>query len=160
MGTVQNVNIFFFIGLIILLLSVVGLAMLMRHVRKARRDIDDVISTRFQRDEILCLDSRAVFFGIASCRYAQIRGNGVLVLTGDELFFRRLLPEMELSIHIENIVKVDTPRSFLGKSIFKPLLRVDYRTPSGQMDAAAWYVRNLHEFRKYLLSELRAGKAG
>jgi len=149
-------NMLIYIVSAVALLSAAGLFMFLLHVRKARRDLESAIIHRFGRDKILCMSSRAIFFGIASLKYAQIRGNGILVLTRDELFFRRLAPEMDISIPLANITAVETTRSFLGKSIFKSLLRVDYRTSSGEMDSAAWYVKNLNNFRRCIADRLNS----
>jgi len=72
-----------------------------------------------------------------------VRGNGTLILTGDELVFMMLVPKREIIIPRSSIISVDTPKSFLGKTRFTPLLRVDFSTPRGKTDSAAWAIRDI-----------------
>jgi len=85
----------------------------------------------------------ANFFGSGSKGMGQVRGNGVLLLTGSQLYFRMLMPEREVRIPVDSISSVSTPRSFLGKSKLSPLLRVDFKRADGKDDSAAWMVREL-----------------
>jgi hypothetical protein len=80
------------------------------------------------------------FFGVASRGYRQLRGNGVLALTEEGIYFRMLAPERELHIPLHAVRKVSFPRSFLGKSKGYVLLRVDFLGSEGREDAAAWIV--------------------
>ncbi len=114
--------------------------------RKREQPVTAGWAGRIAPEDALCIDRSASWFGRQSQGMAQIRGNGVLVLTRKALWFRRLAPDLEITIPLESIRKISTPRSFLGKSIFRPLLRVDFVTRQGQDDAAAWYVRDLECF--------------
>ena len=81
--------------------------------------------------------------GLESRGKGQVRGNGWLVLTEDELRFRQWVPNRETRIPRDAITEVDTPRSWLGKSVGRKLLVVRWRTPEGGEDAMAWNVRDL-----------------
>jgi len=60
-----------------------------------------------------------------------IRGNGNLKLTGKGLYFSQWLPEKELFIPVESILKVEIGNSHNGKwSLFK-VLRVFYKDEEG-----------------------------
>jgi len=104
----------------------------------------NVYLSRFEGKNVLLLSEGANFFGQESLRYKQIRGNGVLVLTSEELFFGMWLPKREYLIPLENIHSFDTPKSFLGKSRFQPLLKVTFTNDKGQTDSCAWLVRDVH----------------
>ena len=132
-------------GGILAFLTAVMLFRLM-HLRNRERQAVAGVVSRTAPGDVLCIDKSASWFGRQSQGMAQIRGNGVLVLTRDTLWFRRLAPELEITIPLESIREVSTPRSFLGKSIFRQLLRVDFVTSQGHSDAAAWYVRELECF--------------
>jgi hypothetical protein len=84
----------------------------------------------------------ANFFGRSSGGLGQIRGNGVLLLTADELYFLMFAPRKELSVPLDSVTSVTTPRSHLGKSVGMRLLRVDFRSETGE-DAAAWALRDV-----------------
>ena len=85
----------------------------------------------------------ANFYGQESQGVMQLRGNGTLVLTDSELYFGMWLPQREFHIPISAIEKVETPTSFLGKTNFRPLVKVVYRNEAGQTDAMAWLVQNV-----------------
>lgn len=148
----MDISTYFYSAAAVLLVTSMGLAMLLIHVRKVKKELTAVVSGRFSSEEIICIDSSASFFGRASLKNRQLRGNGILVLTRDQLFFRRLFPELEFSIPLRTVRKVETPRSFLGKSVFRPLLKIDYMTDKGDTDSAAWHVRDLKNFIKGLRS--------
>ena len=83
------------------------------------------------------------FFGRQSVGYKQWRGNGILALTDKGIHFRMLLPRKELFIPLDSIKEISHPRSFLGKSKARDLLRVDYVDDAGEEDACAWLVPSL-----------------
>ena len=66
------------------------------------------------------------FFGRQSVGYKQWRGNGFLALTDKGIHYRMLLPKKSLFVPVESIEGISQPRSFLGKSKARSLLRVDY----------------------------------
>lgn len=98
-------------------------------------------------ERIVLRDGSANLFGVRSRGMGQVRGNGVLSLTDRRLHFLMWLPRRELSIPIRAISAVDTPQSFLGKTMFRPLLQIDFENEAGELDAAAWLVRDLHAWR-------------
>ncbi|BCX03313.1 MAG: hypothetical protein KatS3mg053_1251 [Candidatus Roseilinea sp.] len=85
----------------------------------------------------------------------QMRGNGILVLTDDELIFEMWLGGTELRIPLRSIQSLETPTTFLGKSRLMPLLKVVYTTPHGTTDAVAWQVSDLGGWMRQI-NEARA----
>jgi hypothetical protein len=81
--------------------------------------------------------------GLESRGPKQVRGNGRLVLTSDELRFRMWVPDRETRIALASVTDVGTERTWLGKWVGRRLLRVRWRTPEGGEDAMAWEVREL-----------------
>jgi hypothetical protein len=118
----------------ILLVIVVVLMMLRRQFAERER----VARERFPNARMIIRGAN--FFGQQSLGVMQGRGNGILVLTDTELYFERLLPRKEFSVPLAAIQSVETTNSFLGKTIFRPLLKVVFRNDAGQIDAMAWYV--------------------
>ena len=80
--------------------------------------------------------------GLESRGASQVRGNGWLVLTDDELRFRQWVPDRETRIPLAAVTEVTTKRWWLGKSVGSKLLVVRWRTPEGADDAMAWEVRD------------------
>lgn len=80
------------------------------------------------------------FYGQESKGKMQMRGNGTLVLTEEELYFEQLVPRREYRIPLSAVQGVETPSSFLGKTNFRPLLKVVFKNEGGQTDAMGWIV--------------------
>ena len=101
------------------------------------------ISRMYSSEQILLRDLKALTFGLESRGVRQGRGNGALVLTADELCWIRFVPETsDLRIPRENVTKVDTVKTHLGKTYGRDLLRVAF-TNNGKPDSMAWYVSHL-----------------
>ena len=94
-------------------------------------------------------DLGALTFGQQSKGRSQGRGNGALVLTPDELWFSRAWPRSDLLIPLDTITEVTTVRSHLGKTYFKDLLRVSFRTGDAT-DSVAWYLTDVAGWRATL----------
>ena len=137
-------------GLLVLALLFISLCIFLIKLKKSISKGHERIMEEFKDKNIIYSDKFANFFGIKSAGAAQIRGNGILVLTEDELFFKRLMPDMEMRIPRKKIKNIEFPKSFLGKSVFKPLLKITYETESGTLDEAAWYTRKLGSLKQIL----------
>jgi hypothetical protein len=139
-------------GAVVLLLILLGIARLLEK-RRAQQ-----VLARFAGQEVLGLTSNALFFGRESLGMAQVRGNGGLVLTPEQLFFEMWAPRRQVAIPVGSIGAITTPKSHLGKSRFRPLLKVEYKNEAGNADSCAWLVRNLETWRAALerLVQLRA----
>ncbi|MGD8412685.1 MAG: hypothetical protein PVF33_00545 [Candidatus Latescibacterota bacterium] len=109
------------------------------------RKFREEIGRKFAGKQIVRESIGANFFGRSSKGIGQIRGNGALVLTPQELYFIMFAPRKELIIPLDDVTSVSTPRSHLGKTIGSKLLKVDFRTPAGE-DAAAWAVRDVEDW--------------
>jgi hypothetical protein len=84
--------------------------------------------------------------GLESRGRGQVRGNGWLVLTAEELRFRQWVPQRDTTIPLAAVTAVGTERWWLGKTVGSRLLCVRWRTPDGGEDAMAWEVRDLDEW--------------
>ncbi len=81
--------------------------------------------------------------GLQSRGRGQVRGNGRLVLTPEELRFHQWIPQRETTIPLAAVTSVETERSWLGKWVGSRLLCVRWRTSDGGEDAMAWQLRDL-----------------
>ncbi len=91
--------------------------------------------------------------GLESRGAGQIRGNGWLVLTSDELRFRQWAPQRETRIPLAAVTAVETKRSWLGKTVGTALLCVRWRTSGGTEDAMAWEVPDLEAWLAMLAAQ-------
>jgi len=131
--------------LFIALLFALILIPVSRRARRLERELEAELGDGVRRK------ANAQGLGLQSAGRGQVRGNGWLVLTGDELRFRQWVPSRETRIPLAAITAVETPRSWLGKSVGSRLLCVRWRTPEGGEDAMAWNLRDLDGW----LEELR-----
>jgi hypothetical protein len=101
------------------------------------------IAARLGPEKILVTDDRANFFGVESKGKAQMRGNGCLVATADEIVFVMWLPRREVRIPREHVIGIERARWHLGKSVGRELLRVRFTNDAGAPDSVAWWVADL-----------------
>ncbi|NVM44772.1 MAG: hypothetical protein HWN79_07630 [Candidatus Lokiarchaeota archaeon] len=104
------------------------------------------IRDKFKGKNIIISLNSANFFGQDSYKSRQIRGNGVLVLTQEELYFEMWHPKKVLKIPTTTILKVEITKSFLRKSVFRKLLKVMFQNENGEEEAAAWWVSSLDKW--------------
>ena len=108
------------------------------------------IFEKFKETNILISDEMANFFGLESKGVWKVRGNGVLILTKEELFFGMWKPKKELIIPIISILEVTNPKSHMHRSAFRPLLKISFKNESRDLDSAAWYIKHLNDWNEIL----------
>lgn len=101
------------------------------------------VLSKFNEEEILEISFQPNFYGLASKKSRQIRGNGILILTKEKLFFAMYYPSKEVNIPLKSIMEIKTPKSFLGKTRFRKILEVVFINDEGKTDSAVWELRNL-----------------
>lgn len=130
-----------------LFLGLVALLVFFRWVMAAvRHRMDEHVRRRFAGRSVVRRSIGANFFGQLSRGMGQVRGNGALVLTPEELYFVLAVPRRELTIPLSAVTSVSTPRSHLGKTVGMRLLRVDFEGDQGE-DAAAWALNGVDEWK-------------
>lgn len=125
------------------LLLAVGLVFMLRKLLKTA--MAEVYAEYPEHVRILS-SSMVNLFGIQSRGMKQVRGNGILLLTASQIYFRMLLPRRELLVPLSSITSVETPKSFLGKTKGRKLLKIDFRNNVGSIDSAAWLVPDLEKW--------------
>ncbi len=101
------------------------------------------ILQNFSSEEIIAIDKFANFFGQESRGLAQMRGNGVLILTNSKLIFELFLPKRRFEILINDILNIEVVKSHLKKTKLRPLLKVIFKNERGEIDSVAWLVKDL-----------------
>jgi hypothetical protein len=125
----------------IVLFVIVGLAAANHLMRRVRHGAAEHLAQLSGQPDVV-RTSGANCFGIHSKGKWQNRGNGTLILTAERLVFEPVVGNNRVDQRRDAITKVDTVRSFLGKSIFRDLLHVEWRSDTGT-DSAAWFVKDL-----------------
>jgi hypothetical protein len=93
--------------------------------------------------ELLLEEPGANSLGVESAGPRQVRGNGNLALTEEELLFAQWVPQRLVRIPRRSIVEVSTAKTHLGKWIGRPLLKVTWTREDGVEDSIALWVRDL-----------------
>ena len=101
-----------------------------------------VLSARYPAADVVRSETMALSFGLQSKGAMQMRGNGVLALTRNELYFSMYVGGFALAVPLQTIVAVTLVRSHLGKTQGVRLLHVRF-TVDGLEDAIAWRVPSL-----------------
>ncbi len=138
MNPLGLVAIFFalMIGLIFLLI------VLIRMLRQRLATIAEEERAHHENPPLI-QELRANFFGMKSAGMGQVRGNGALLLFDDVLVFLLYVPRRKIEIPISAIRRVGVAKSHLGKSIFRPLLLVEFVNREGIEDSVAFFVPDL-----------------
>ncbi len=110
------------------------------------------IMDEFKDKNIILSTNDANFFGQQSRKSTQVRGNGVLILNAQELYFEMWRPKKILQIPISSVLKIEITKSFLHKSVFRKLLKVVFTNQEGEEDAVAWWVTSLEKWIEELES--------
>jgi hypothetical protein len=123
--------------LVILLILVVTLFLVRRYAMTRSQ------AAREQFPNARLIIPSANFYGQESLGVMQARGNGTLVLTDKELYFERWLPRREYRIPLAAIQAIETPSSYLGKTNFRPVLKIVFKDENGQTDSMGWLVSDV-----------------
>lgn len=133
------------IGLLVLILGVV-----FGGVYRLGRSRSEAVRQMFAETTVRHFIPSANFFGQESLGMGQIRGNGTLVITDENLYFQLWLPKREFWIPLNSITAIEMPRSHLGKSKLRPLLKVVFQNEQDQRDSMAWLVADPYTLKKAL----------
>jgi len=107
------------------------------------------IHEKFKDKHVLIADDISNFFGLESAGIWKIRGNGVLLLTEEELFFGMWKPKKDLLIPVNSIIEVTNPKSHMHRSVSRPLLKITFKDQNGETNSAAWFVSKLEEWNEF-----------
>jgi hypothetical protein len=119
---------------------------------RKRRAVAAEVRAELGDTEIVAIDESANCFGLESKGVTQIRGNGCLAATEDEVLFIMWIPRREIRIPRAWITSVERAKSHLGKTRFRPLLLVRFTNTQGMADSVAWQVRDLSSWEAALTS--------
>ena len=140
----------FYFGTAIGVILVIGFVIIFVRMRKIRKEYRETLAKKYSPEDIICHDNSAHYFGMELFKGKQNRGKGILVLAHNELYFLKLLPKIELCIPLKRIKRCVATTNFLGKSVHKPLLKVDFNDEDGALNSVAWHVKNLVTFENSL----------
>jgi len=120
-----------------------------------KRKRAEELFSNYHKDRIIYFSKEVNFFGQKSAGRTQVRGNGSLLLTPDELHFTRWVPKKSLIIPLDNIENIERVNSFLGKRKKRELLKVDFNNSEGEKDSAAWLLDNMQVWEQVIKDNLK-----
>ena len=140
----MTLNILITIAVVVFTALFIFLFSLKKIVKKRVKSLLD----RFQDQNIIEYERFANCLGIESKGLTQIRGNGVLILSEQFIFFQMLIPKNEILIPVKDIRRTEIAFSHLGKTKGRKLLKIIYTNTEGRKDAIAFVVNNLDIWMK------------
>jgi hypothetical protein len=120
-----------------------------------KRKRAEELFSNYHKDRIIYFSKEVNFFGQKSSGRTQVRGNGSLLLTPDELHFTRWMPKKSLVIPLDDIENIERVDSFLGKRKKRELLKVDFKNSKGEKDSAAWFLDNMQAWEIVIKDNLK-----
>lgn len=120
--------------------------------KKTAARVAQEVRLRLGPGRVALLDEGSNFFGLQSKGVRQIRGNGCLALSPDEILFVMWWPRRELRIARDRITGVERTKWHIGKTVGRNLLKVHFVNDAGAADSAAWYVSDLASWQAALSS--------
>ena len=132
--------------------AVAFLVWFFKKLKAAQDEIKATIEERFSGQKIHMHDRLALHVAQQSSGYSQKRGNGNLILTDHELFFAMPCPKTIHTIPLKSILRIERPTRMGGKCMMKPLLKVCFKTETGEEDAIGFHVKELDRWE----SEIRS----
>ena len=118
-----------------------------RRAKRVRTGLEEELGDTIRRS------AKVSGLGLQSRGRGQVRGNGWLVLTHEELRFRQWIPQRDTTIPLASVTSAGTERSWLGKWVGSTLLCVRWRISDGSEDAMAWQVPDLEGWLAALNAE-------
>ena len=139
---------------LVIVTIIIGISYLiaLTFLKKLRHKRELEAQKLLKEEEIIYQISAANSFGQTSLGHSQVRGTGTLIFSNKRIFFLMWLPKKELSIPISSIQKIETPKTHLGKTKLRKLLKVHFINEKKEPDSIAWMVENLEEAKKKLES--------
>ena len=117
------------------------------------RKVKEVLN-KLDKERILAINSKANFFGLQSLGLTQLKGNGVLVLMESEVYFEMWVPKKVIRIPLESIKDIKETKFYLGKTKFKPLLKISFINDENEEDSCTWLVSNIKGWKEKLQKQV------
>lgn len=120
--------------------------------KSARTGAMHQVRRQFHNMRILASCDRVEFRGLDRAWDGQWKGHGILLLTDDCLYFRLDDREMDLSVPISRIERVELSGEDGNAASRRREIRVAYRAFDDQLRVATWMLRNAKDWRELILT--------
>lgn len=92
----------------------------------------------------------ANFAGLTADPSVRLRGNGILAITREELYFKQWVTNREFRVPMRAIQSVELMSNFMGRWSFTPILKVNFTGAEGQAAAIGWHVRDAESVKQQI----------
>jgi hypothetical protein len=110
------------------------------------------VKREFRNVEFIASSDRVEFCGLDRSWDGQWRGEGVLLLTDDSLYFRLTDRNMDLSVPVSRIEQVETTAEEKKCFVRRGQIRVAYRAFDDQLRTATWQLRDPKKWRDLIMA--------
>ena len=146
----------FMVGLCLVLLVIgtlffVLFRLLLKRIAATKDKLRKTLSEEGAEAEIL----NANCFGLASLGVGQMRGNGSWAMSESRILFYFWVGGRQVEIPIAKITAVNIEKAFLGKTVGRSLLAVDFENAQGKADRCCWLLPEPEELRKKIQSMIK-----
>lgn len=136
----------------IIAVIIVSLALLRFISRRVQLKAVNRITGKLASENILTIASNANFFGQKSKGMVQVRGNGVWLVTNNQVYFEMFLPRRIFKIRLNEVTGTRTEASFLGKRVVGvKLLVIEFINEYGSQDEMAWALSDAKNRAKLIM---------
>ncbi|MBK8034091.1 MAG: hypothetical protein IPK17_32235 [Chloroflexi bacterium] len=130
-------------------LVIVGIIMVVTLLILSRVSRAQIAKAREQFPQALAV-LNANFAGLTADPSVRLRGNGILVITRDELYFKQWVTNREFRVPIRGIQSVELVSNFMGRWSFTPILKVNFTGAEGEAAAIGWHVRDAESVKQQI----------
>ena len=106
--------------------------------------------------EVLAISKEAGYLGRKPGPMAQIRGNGILVLTRSDLTIYMLKPGSEYGLPLGRVEWIGHPRFFRGKYAGRKMMVVHYCDEAGRKGSMGLWVKRPREWARRIIEARNA----
>lgn len=118
------------------------------------------VAGRQSPGEVLALSKEAGYLGRKPGPMAQIRGNGILVLTRSDLTIYMLKPVSEYGLPLGWVEWIGHPRFFRGKYAGRRMMVVHFRDDAGRKGSMGLWVKRPREWARRIMEARNALNPG
>lgn len=123
--------------------------------RRARQQTLRRVNQQFNGVPVRALASNAYFCGMKRHWDSQWQGNGVLMLTGEMLYFRSWGKNLDLSIPLKRVERAEIIHKRGPFLLLRKHLKVVYRGMDDHVRTATWHAEKPHDWVRMIHENLR-----
>lgn len=138
--------------IIVLVMVIVGILsiiwMITRGLRARMWAYRTALQERYPNARLILNNTN--FIGRSDGGLVQLRGNGALIINDEAFIFVMWWPNHLIEIPLSQILSTELVKSYRGKRVMQPLLKINFINAAGAEASAAWWMKNPQEVQGLL----------